>query len=390
MSLQLINRSPDLKRLRDEGYDIAILSAHLVVRGVPYLNSAREVKRGSLVSTLNLADDLTRPPDTHVAFFVGEYPCHLSGGEISQIAHGGRQDLGGGLVVDFSFSNRPSAGYADYYAKMTRYIEIISAPAMALEPTATARTWPVISCTEEESVFMYLDTASSRAAIGAVTEKLAIGRVGIIGLGGTGSYVLDLVAKTPVSEIHLFDGDVFSQHNAFRSPGAPSGAELGTHPKKVAYFSERYAKIRRGIFAHEFFVDASNLEVLDTLAFVFICMDDGKAKQAIIERLERQDISFVDVGMGVQLNDGKLSGLLKVVASTPAKRDFYRTRVAFSTQDNRDEYDTNIQVADLNALNASLAVIRWKKLCGFYHDAGHEHFGLYAIIDNTLTNEDTS
>jgi hypothetical protein len=37
------------------------------------------------------------------------------------------------------------------------------------------------------------------------------------GLGGTGSYILDLVSKTPVNEILLFDSDDFLQHNAFRS-----------------------------------------------------------------------------------------------------------------------------------------------------------------------------
>jgi tRNA A37 threonylcarbamoyladenosine dehydratase len=52
--------------------------------------------------------------------------------------------------------------------------------------------------------------------------------------GGTGSYVLDFVAKTPVKEIHLFDGDIFDQHNAFRAPGAPSGEELEQRLKKVA------------------------------------------------------------------------------------------------------------------------------------------------------------
>ena len=55
-----------------------------------------------------------------------------------------------------------------------------------------------------------------------------------MGLGGTGSYVLDLVAKTPVWEIHLFDGDAFLQHNAFRSPGAPSLDELEAQPPKAA------------------------------------------------------------------------------------------------------------------------------------------------------------
>ena len=51
-------------------------------------------------------------------------------------------------------------------------------------------------------------------------RRLAGDRIGIVGLGGTGSYILDYVSKTRVVEIHLFDGDGYQQHNAFRAPGA--------------------------------------------------------------------------------------------------------------------------------------------------------------------------
>jgi len=94
----------------------------------------------------------------------------------------------------------------------------------------------VITTDEDESVFKYIDTASSRAGINVPTQKLELARIAIVGVGGTGSYVLDLVAKTPVKEIHLFDGDVFLSHNAFRAPSAASSDE----PKNL------YKSIRRG------------------------------------------------------------------------------------------------------------------------------------------------
>ena len=43
-----------------------------------------------------------------------------------------------------------------------------------------------------------MDTASARAGLIGLNRKLVGESVGIVGLGGTGSYVLDLVAKTPV------------------------------------------------------------------------------------------------------------------------------------------------------------------------------------------------
>ena len=54
-----------------------------------------------------------------------------------------------------------------------------------------------------------------------------------------------------------------------------------------------------------------------------------------------------------------------------------------------DEYSTNIQIADLNMLNAALAVIKWKKLCGFYQDLEREHNCTYSINVNQLLSEET-
>src|SRR5206468_5643091 len=127
------------------------------------------------------------------------------------------------------------------------YVAIVLSQAQAIDPNVKARTYPVVEAGEEDSVFNYLDTFSSRAGINMASQKLELGKVAIVGLGGTGSYVLDLAAKTGVKEIHLFDGDQFSQHNAFRSPGAPSVEELRKRPTKVAFFKEKYSWMHRNI-----------------------------------------------------------------------------------------------------------------------------------------------
>lgn len=116
-------------------------------------------------------------------------------------------------------------------------------------------------------------------------------------------------------------------------------------------------------------------------------MDAGKAKEALIARLEHGGIPFVDVGMGLEItDDDTLVCLVRTTASTAAKRDHVRGnhRVSFEG----DDVYNNIQVADLNALNAALAVIIWKKLSGFYADHAREHFSAYAINCNALVNED--
>lgn len=392
MSQRPINLSPDLKRLRDEGYHIEISAGYLLVKDVPYVNANRQVKRGILVSELSLAGDVTTAPNTHVAMFAGEYPCHKDGSRISQIENqSARRELGQNLTIDHTFSSKPtSGGYKDYYEKMTTYVAIISSQAEAISDV-TAKTFPIIvPDAEENSVFNYVDTASSRVGIGAITQRLELRKIGIIGVGGTGSYVLDLVAKTPVREIHLFDGDKFSQHNAFRSPGAPSLEDLAKHPSKVAFFKDVYSRMHRGIVAHDHNIDASNVHELTGLDFVFICLDRGDVKKLIVEKLEALAIPFIDVGMGVQEVDGSLLGVLRTTTSTAKLRDHVRnkSRIPFSNGDEKNEYSTNIQIADLNALNAALAVVRWKKLFSFYVDLENEHHSTYATSGNFLTNED--
>lgn len=394
MSQNLVNPdSPDLKHLREEGYNIEIRSAYLLLKDVPYVNSEKKIKRGVLVSKLNLAGDLTARPDDHQAQFIGDFPCHSDGSPMNEMGSpGAPTKLDEGLVVNHSFSRKPQRGhYENYHEKMTTYVALISGPAQAIDAGVTAQTFRVDEPDEADSPFNYLDTASSRAEINIVTRKLALDKIAIVGLGGTGSYVLDLVAKTPVKEIHLFDGDKLSTHNAFRSPSAPLIEELRAQPLKVDYFKDLYSKMHRRIIAHSSFIDVSNVDELRDMKFVFLCLDRGKSKRLIVEKLEELRIPFIDVGMGLYLKNEMLGGILRVTTSTPEQRQHVREkgRISFGDPQGGNEYDRNIQIADLNALNATLAVIKWKKLFGFYADFEKEFFTTYTIESNMSTSEDT-
>ncbi len=48
-----------------------------------------------------------------------------------------------------------------------------------------------------------------------------------------------------------------------------------------------------------------------------------------------------------------------------------------------------IQVAELNAFNAALAVIKWKKIRGFYRDLERELHSTYTTDGNLLLNADS-
>jgi hypothetical protein len=140
MSAALIARSPDLERLQAEGYDIEIIHAHLVVRGVPYVTADGEVGRGDLVSTLNLGGNKAVAPDTHVVMFRGQQPCDAQGRPLTAIINASdSRQLAPGLEINFTFSSKPAGGYPDYYEKMTAYVRMLEGPAQAIDPDASAR-----------------------------------------------------------------------------------------------------------------------------------------------------------------------------------------------------------------------------------------------------------
>lgn len=391
MSQKLFSLNSDLRQLREAGYYVQVIGAFLVMREVPYVNAQKCVRKGTLVTSLDLAGDHTRKPENHVIHWDGEYPCKANGVPLNEIRHVSQHfDFGHGLTAEHGFSSKPGPqGYPDYFAKMSTYATILSGPAAVLQPGISPKIFRTPDETEMDSVFNYIDTASDRAGIGKLSEKLEGEIVSIIGTGGTGSYIIDLVSKTPVREIRLFDADEFLQHNAFRAPGAPLLEELRNAPLKVDYFKGIYERMHRNIIVHPVRLSDSNLSLINGTTFAFVCMDAGEEKKAIIQKLESLSVSFIDVGMGLELVNGSLGGILRVTTSTKDKREHVHSgRISFAGGGEKDIYASNIQVADLNALNAALAVIKWKKLKGFYRDLENEHHCTYTTDGNMLLNED--
>ena len=109
----------------------------------------------------------------------------------------------------------------------------------------------------------------------------------------------------------------------------------------------------------------------------------------LFKKLIECDTSFVDVGMGIYEVDGQLLGVIRTTTSTKDSRNHLEKRISFADAGD-DEYATNVQIAELNALNAALAVIQWKKLSGFYQDLGRERNTTYTINTGQLIHEDAA
>lgn len=391
MSRQLISHNPDLQRLVDEGYDVSIEGGYLVLRDIPYLDAHRRVRRGAIACRLELAGDRTVAPTSHMASFVGSMPHTADGRPLTEMAHSrNRVDLGHGLVADHLLCSAPFDGeFSDHHAKMVTFVEQVSAHARIVQPETTARTGQIMLPERGRSCFAYLDTGSSRHGIGAFTSRLEGLSVAIVGLGGTGSYILDQLAKCPLARIHLFDDDRFEQHSAFRAPGAPSVEDLRRRPTKVGHLSGIYSRMHTGIIAHEAKLGPVNAHLLDHVDFVFIAIDVGVSRRIIVEQLERRGLPFIDTGIGLEATDDGLTGAVRVTTSTNDRRDHVRAsaRIPMAAA-GEDLYGSNAQVSDMNMLAAALAVIRFKKHFGFYLDLEHEHHSVFQMDGAHLINDD--
>src|SRR5665647_2179776 len=371
-----------LARLVEEGFQARHLHGHLVLEHVPYLDGAGDVRYGALAEPLAFAGDQALPPESHVVWFQGEAPCGTDGARLDVVHSETLKDLFPGFHVNFMFSRKPQLGYPDHYTKMTTYAAILMAPAQAIDPRATANTFARLPEFDDDSPFAYRDSAAPRAGISAINARLRGQRVAIVGVGGTGSYVLDMVAKTEVAEIHLFDADEFVNHNAFRSPGAATLEVVTSRPNKVEHFAATYSLMRSGVVPHPVMVGAGNATELTDMDFVFVCADHSPDVADVASWLRARQIPFVDVGMAITSVDGRLRGVARttlVASNTP-------DAITIPATATDDEYDANIQLGEVNALNAALAVLRWKRHAGLLLDQRGEDQSVYSIGLNAIAN----
>jgi hypothetical protein len=369
---QLVSRNDDIRRLVEKGYAVAFDSNYLVVRDIPYLDGDCKLQTGAIVAKLEFIDQERVTQTDHQIFFAGSIPYGLDGKPIPNLGGGSTQlplsEASNDVVVQRSFSNKPKASgkFQDFFEKIESYVAIISGPAIELHH-ADPYTFRAVKEVTPDSVFKVHDTLTSRAEITDLSARFRDDVIAVIGIGGTGGYVLDFLVKTPVREIRAFDFDPFHVHNAFRSPGRLELSEFGK-PKADVYLS-RYENFRTGLAITRKFIDASSSDELNGVTFAFVCVDKGSSRAGIFDLLISKGIPFIDVGMGLNRKRGPLNGMLRTTYYSAEHGQKMRDKGLAELADSaNDVYRTNIQIGELNALNACLAVIRFKQLRGFYFE----------------------
>jgi hypothetical protein len=139
--------------------------------------------------------------------------------------------------------------------------------------------------------------------------------------------------------------------------------------------AEQYGNWHGGIKPFPERITLQNCENLGEFDFVFVSIDDGPSRRDIVDWLTSNTIPFVDCGMGLNRSRDALNGMVRI---TGVDRTAYERSVGTpylpigSAQ--ADEYRKQAQIAELNALNAALAVIRFK-----------QHFGLLDRVETALS-----
>lgn len=377
---------PDVSitRLLADGYDMLLQSGHLVIRRLPYLAPSGLRRDGRLVLPVTEAGGVLTDATDHRIWFAGEEPRDENGGLLASL---NPHDFGVGERAEYMLSFKPPGDrYPTIYEKIRQYAHILRNAAWQVDDSVTGTPGGSYQVVPDDLPLVYPDTNTTRAGLITLNTLFRGHTIAIVGVGGTGSYILDLVAKTWVDRIILIDGDQFAPHNAYRAPGAAALEVVNAEVNKAEYFAVEYGRMHTGITAHAVALTADNIHLLDGATFVFLAAADAEGRPAIMQHLRARDVPFIDVGMSFREGESGLTGIAKVAAYLPGAELPLPTTAATPPGD--DDYSSNVQLAELNALNAILAVVRWKRYLGFHATHEQSNLAVYKLFTNEIRNGD--
>lgn len=384
---ELVNLNPVLRDLDETGYLIDFVGGYLVIYGLPYLDGQGGLQHGDWACPLGLTSPVIGPPSDHQAWWRGSRPNDQQGRELRLGGGPNSVEVTPDLIMTCSFSYKLMdeqgvlRAYQSFEEKVQTYIDTITTPAMNAYPKATPLRAIAIKVAAQGSPLRFPDTMSSRYHINDLAALLRGKKVAIIGLGGTGAFILDALTRTHLEQIALFDDDKVHLHTIFRWPGFIPGA-IGK--LKVEALATHYDQWHSGIVPVAERITVDNIPRLGQFDFVFVSVDEGPARLLVADWLSANRIPFVDCGMGLNRSKVGLSGFVRITGTDRQAFEDNRGTARMPVENAKaDEYRKQAQIPELNALNANMAVIRFK-----------QHFGLLdretmatAYIFDTVTFE---
>src|SRR5882724_7276461 len=180
-------------RLLADGYDVALGHGHLVVRQIPYLAADGLRRDGKFILPVDDSGNVVADASgDHRIWFAGEEPRDERG---TALGSANPRDIGYGDTARYMLSFKPPGGsYACLYEKVRHYSRIVRDAARYVDPTVTATPGAAFQVVEDGLPLVYRDTNTTRAGLTALNNRFRGHTIAIVGVGGTGSYILDQVA----------------------------------------------------------------------------------------------------------------------------------------------------------------------------------------------------
>lgn len=158
-----------------------------------------------------------------------------------------------------------------------------------------------------------LSTAYDRQirAFGSSGQELIQGlRIGIVGLGGTGSIVLDMLARLGVNKLVLVDPDTVEASNLNRlvgsnpgSVGLPKVEVARAHASNIHVHSSEILAIQGSV------LDSASVEPLKSVDFIFGCTDSHSSRAVLNQLAYQYLIPCIDLGVSIAADDGAVKSI---------------------------------------------------------------------------------
>ena len=176
-------------------------------------------------------------------------------------------------------------------------------------------------------------------------DKLKNSKIAVFGIGGVGSFVVEGLVRSGVSNLVLIDNDTVDLTNLNRQLIA-TRKTIGKY--KVDVMKERILEINPDAKVEtykEFFMPDSKTEIIkEDLSYVVDCIDTVTAKIEIIKRCNKLGIPIISsMGTGNKLDPSKLKitdiyktnicPLAKVMRKELRKREISKLKVIYSEEE---------------------------------------------------------
>ena len=207
-------------------------------------------------------------------------------------------------------------------------------------------------------------------------------RVGIVGLGGVGGWIADLVVKANPQEVHGWDYDCIEPKNILRMPGGLD-PDVWIGRQKADWFQETYSVIHTNVQGHNVKVLAENVkDVIERTTFCFVAVDDADDRMMVCDSLANADIPFVVAGLSLVRKDKRVTVSMRIVTAhvgVPSWRD----AIPQVGQTGQDDYGS-LDLPDVYSMAAGWSIHSWRKMRGQFWQEQREECLDYSANDQSL------